>query len=203
MLKNIYLPHDLENQGVQIKRISVKRGDRIRKKQPLCDLKINDTYSSFLSEYDGWVRFVAVKTDQSSEPGTLLFIIDTVETNEYRVDSGEVNPHSELGTEGRRGAERDGQKKFANDYSGELFDAPVEANGCGYKPSVKEHPLLQNMKEGVPPKMSDAANNDPAIERTAEDASRDPELRNQLTKQLQNQLGISSSPSAAPAPKPN
>lgn len=203
MLKNIYLPLDLGNQSVQIGRVLVKHGDRIRKEQPLCHLRINNINTPFQSPHDGWIRFVAAQSNQVSESGKLLFIIDAIEVTEYRVDPAEVNPDSELGNNGRRGVERDGQKTFAADYSAELFNAPKEGNSCGYKPSVKEHPLLQNMKEGVPPKMSDAANNDPAVERTAEDASRDPELRNQLTQQLQNQLGVSSSPGASPSPKPN
>ena len=67
---------------------------------------------------------------------------------------------------------------------------------------LQQHPLMQNMKEGVPPKMSsDAANNPEAI-KELENAANDPELKIHLGQQLQKQLDIQPGPSSAPTPRP-
>lgn len=197
MLKNIYLKTDLEGQHTTlVKRINVARGQRIRRQQVLMTIIKDAEIARIEAENDGWVRFVAVKEEQSLEGGDLLLIIDSVDINEYRLDDQEVNAHSELGQDGRRGSERDGQRQIG-EHSGELFDAPEQSDG-GMQRSVKQHPLLQNMKEGVPPKMADAKNNQPATDRFAEDASHDPKLQKQLSAQLQAQLHIAPGPSVSP-----
>ncbi len=198
MLKNIYLPRNLGDKLITIDQVYVAAGDRIRRDQPLLYFKTDDGDAiKFPSPSNGWVRFVAVQSLQEVEPGTLLLVIDAQGTDDYRLDEEEVNPHTELGEKGRRGEERQGQKQYAEAYSGELFDAPEQ--GTGQQRSVREHPLLQNMKEGVPPKMSNAHNNGPATDRLAENASQDPELQQQLSQSLQAQLDIAPASTTAPS----
>jgi pyruvate/2-oxoglutarate dehydrogenase complex dihydrolipoamide acyltransferase (E2) component len=199
MLKNIYLkkyPH--VQSAISVKCINVKRGQRIRSDQVLITLVNNAEHIDIKAQNNGWVRFVAVKEKQALSIGDLLLIIDSVDTSDYRLDDQEVNPQSELGQEGRRGAEREGQRKIGT-HSGELFDAPEKSEG-GMRQSVKQHPLLQNMKEGVPPKMANAKNNQPATDRFAEDAAgNDPKLQKQLSAQLQAQLNITPGPNVSPS----
>lgn len=195
MLKNIYLP--LEINHSTITQVHIESGQRVRKGQVMFHHRINQSNKPLISEFDGWIRFVAIQPNTPVEGGTLLAIIDTIEVTDYRPDSGEFNPHTELGEAGRRGVERIGQSEFGAGYSGELFDAPTEQQG--QQRSVKEHPLLHNMKESVPPKMSNARNNQPATERLAENASQDPELANQLSHNLQAQLNIAPGPNSSPS----
>lgn len=195
MLKNIYVPRDLPENLAIVYDIKVKRGDRMRRGQTLLLMKAGNTLIPIVSAYDAWVRYVAVKTEQQVSTGDLLLLVDAIETMDFRVDQGELN---ELGSEGRRGAERKGQNQFGQ-ASGPLFDAPEAGNGLGNQGAVKQHPYTKNMKEGVPPKMNaNAASNDPAIQHMVEEASNHPELKKQLSAQLQNQLSLSDAPSAAP-----
>lgn len=198
MLKNIYLPLDLVGLSCQITQIHVKTGDRVRRGQPLLHYHLDKKRTAFDAPVDGWVRFIAIKPDDVIEGGSLLCVIDSIEIDDYRPDAQEINLHTELGEAGRRGAERAGEKSFG-EFSGELFDAPEEQQGQRQR-RTKEHPLLNQAKEGVPPKMSNARNNQPATERLAEDASRDPELANQLSMDLQAQLDVTPGPSTAPSP---
>jgi hypothetical protein len=197
MLKNIYLPLSANNQSYAITQVHISAGQRVRKGQALLHYKLNNQQIPLACEHDGWVRFVATKPNDSLDSGSLLAVIDIVDVTEYRPDDNEFNPHTELGETGRRGLERAGQREFTNGYAGELFDAPTEQHGQRQR-SVKEHPLLHQMKEGVPPKMSNARNNQPATERLAENASTDPELANQLSLNLQAQLDVTPGPSSAP-----
>ncbi len=197
MLKNIYLKADQQGQHTTlVKRTKVARGQRIRRHQVLMRIVKDAETIDITAETDGWVRFVAPHIGQSLSIGDLLFIIDSVDTSDYRLDGEEVNARSELGKEGRRGSEREGQRALGQ-HAAELFDAPEKSQG-GQERSVKQHPLLQNMKEGVPPKMADAKNNQPATERLVEDAAGDPNLQKQLSAQLQAQLDISPGPSVSP-----
>jgi pyruvate/2-oxoglutarate dehydrogenase complex dihydrolipoamide acyltransferase (E2) component len=197
MIRNIQAPQALQ-QDTTISDIFIMRGDRIRRGQLLLILKSNQVETPIQAEYDGWVQHVAVAHDQTILPEQLLLNINTIEDNDYRIDSGELNPESELGKDGRRGLERDGQKQFANDYAAPLFDAPQQNEGGQQRHGVKQHPFLQNAKEGVPPKMSHANNNPQATDLLAEDASRDPELAHQLSAELQQRLDVNPGPSAAP-----
>jgi pyruvate/2-oxoglutarate dehydrogenase complex dihydrolipoamide acyltransferase (E2) component len=199
MLKNIHLPRALQgDQSTIVSGIPVQAGSRIRSGQVLLELLSDDQPTQLKAESNGWLRFVAIRPNQELNAGDLLFIVDTIDTTEYRSDAGEINPDSELGKDGRRGAEREGQRAFGSEFSGELFDAPSKSEGAGQQSSVKSHPLLERMKEGVPQKMSNAENNAVATDRLAEDASNDPELRKQLSAQLESRLQIGSAPSAAP-----
>lgn len=196
MLKNIYLPLDLVDTLCQVSQLHAKAGDRVRRGQPLFHYKVAQKRIAFESSVDGWIRFIAIKVDDVIEGGSLLCVIDTIEIDDYRPDAQEINLHTELGEAGRRGMERAGEKAFG-EFSGELFDAPEEQQGQRQR-RTKEHPLLNQAKEGVPPKMSNARNNQPATDRLAEDASRDPELANQLSMQLQAQLDVTPGPSSSP-----
>lgn len=199
MLKNIYLSNAISDQAVDVISVEVASGQRVRSGQLLMRLKkVDGTPLVFESAYNGWLRFVAVRPSQTVDVGSLLIIIDTQDVADYRIDSEEVNPHTELGKDGRRGVERDGQKAFTEGYAIELFDAPEQQQGDQAQRRIKQHPLLQHMKEGVPPKMSNAHNNQQAIDRLAEDATHDPELRLQLDNKLQAQLGMTPGPSSAP-----
>lgn len=199
MLKNIYLTNKISEQPVSVLSVKTEFGQRVRRGQLLLQLKGADgVLISFESPFNGWVRFVAVRAQQAVELGSLLLIVDTQDVDDYRIDAEEVNPHTELGKDGRRGAEREGQKVFTKGYATELFDAPVHQEGGQAQNRIKQHPLLQNMKEGVPPKMSNAHNNQQATDRLAEDASHDPELRKQLDNKLQAQLNITPGHGAAP-----
>ena len=195
MLRNVYLPKNLVESEAFVQRIGVAVGDRVRPDQALLQLSIVNNPSPLLSAYHGWVRFVAVTQGQRVEPGSLLLIIDAQEVGDYRLDELEVSLNTELGENGRRGEERQGQRQYTKGYSGELFDAPREKQGM-QESSVKEHPYLQKMKEGVPPKMSNARENAPATERLVEEAAQNPELR--LSHQLQAQLNITPSSTSAP-----
>lgn len=200
MLKNIYLqPAFIGVHDTLVKRICVQPGQRIRTGQALLEVVVDGVGHFIHAEGNAWLRYIAVRENQYVEEGDLLFIIDTVETGDYRPDAQEVNSHTELGQEGRRGLEREGQRAFGKDVSGQLFDAPLDKNGRGAERSVKQHPLLSRMKEGVPPKMSHAENNHQATERFAEDASNDPELQKQLSAKLEAQLQIGSQPTIAPS----
>ena len=199
MLINLYLPKSYADTTCTIANIRVTQGQRLRRDQVILYLGVNGKKIPFTSPYDGWIRFIAVKANSVVEPGDLLVIIDAIDVNDYRIDDNEVNLHTELGEDGRRGLERKGQVLLTDKkgYSGQLFDAPSEQQGQAQR-SVKDHPVLKNMKEGVPPKMADARNNGPATDRLADDANRSPELQNQLSAKLQAQLGVSPGPSTSP-----
>ncbi|MCH9644306.1 MAG: acetyl-CoA carboxylase biotin carboxyl carrier protein subunit [Gammaproteobacteria bacterium] len=197
MIKNIHVPLDLSQQGVQVADIFVQPGERIRRKQLLMLLKSGNIETPLQSQFNGWVKHIAVKFDQDVAPGDLLLIIDVMEDNDYRIE-GDISPESELGQDGRRGLEREAQKQLADGIAAPLFDAPQQTEGNQQHHGVKQHPFLQNAKEGVPPKMSHAENNHPAVDQLAEDASSNQDLANKLDAKLQQRLGTSPGPSAAP-----
>jgi hypothetical protein len=201
MIKQIYVPADLGVGEILVKTIFVERGARIRVGETLQNFSVGGVDRPFVSKYNGWVRMVVCRADQVVRPGELLMIIDAIEVGDYRPDGSEFNPESELGGQGRRGVEREGQSKFGEGYSAPLFDAPERGQGMGNQ--LPQNPLMANMKEGVPPKMqASAASNQPAIDKMSEDASHDPELRQQLSLQLQQELQISPAPSVAPSNRP-
>lgn len=200
MLKNIYLqPAFRGERDTVVRRICVARGQRIRAGQVLLELLVDGQLQEITADSNCWLRFIAVHELKQVEVGDLLFIIDVIDTGEYRADGQEITADTELGQKGRRGLEREGQREFGKEVSGELFDAPQEGEGKGHQRSVKEHPLLQRMKEGVPQKMSHAEHNQVATDRFAEDASNDPELQKQLSAKLEAQLQITQSPTIAPS----
>ena len=200
MLKNIYLQRKIAGEhNTLAQSVCVVSGQRVRSGEVLLKLLADGQPQMVTAEGNCWVRFVAVREGNQLSIGDLLFIIDAVDTDEYRPDDHEVSAHSELGQDGRRGLEREGQRAFGNDVSGQLFDAPQESEGYCQQRSVKEHPLLQRMKEGVPQKMSHAEHNQVATDRFAEDASNDPELQKQLSQKLEAQLQITQSPTVAPS----
>lgn len=198
MIKQIYVPADLGAGEIIVKAIFVERGARIRVGDALLKFTVNGEERAFLSQHNGWVRMRVCRLEQVMRPGELLLSIDAIETVDYRPDSSEFNQQSELGGQGRRGIERDGQSKFGEGYSAPLFDAPERGHGMG--PQLPKNPLMRNMKEGVPPKMqASTSNNQPAIDKMSEEASHDPELRQQLSNELQQELHISPAPSVAPS----
>jgi len=219
MIKNICVPKDLQSANVTVNEVMVKRGDRILRDTVLVNLLVGDTVTPVVSVYDGWVKYVAAKENKAVALGDLLLVVDVISTIDYRIDGEEVSVYTELGESGRRGAERDGQRKFGKGYSAELFDAPERESAkstenekasstgsagrgrgaMGKESSLKENPLMKNMKESLPPKMkANAAVNGVAIKQLAEEAGNDPELRKQLSSELKQQLEIQIAPSAAP-----
>ncbi len=198
MLKRIYAPKKIDGSTCKVDQVLVARDDRVYRDSLLLSLVDDTTRLAIAASGHGWVRYVAVKLGDQVKPGELLLIVDIVDVNEYRPDDAEVNPQVELGEEGRRGLERKIQKSFAQGYANELFDAPNK-EGQGMGPGMREHPILGQMKESLPPKMrSNAAHNDVAIDHLAEEASRDPELQKQLSAQLQQDLQVSQAPSTSP-----
>ena len=198
MIKNIYVPLKIAQKDIQVADIFIQRGDRIRRKQLLMILKSDNIETPIQSDNNGWVRHIAPQHNQSISPGDLLMILDVMEDNDYRVDPSELNPDTELGENGRRGLEREGEKQFSNEVAAALFNAPQENEGDQQRHGVKQHPFLSNAKEGVPPKMSHAENNHQATDQLAEDASTDPQLANQLNNELKARLNVNPGPSASP-----
>lgn len=196
--KNIHAPLELPADNLVLSDIFVQRGERVRRKQLLAILASGSLEIPIQAECNGWVKTIIARQDQKIEPGDLLLTLDIIEDNDFRIDNGELNPETELGQDGRRGLEREGQKQFLNEVSAPLFDAPQQNEGGQQRHGVKQHPLLQNAKEGVPPKMSNAENNPQATDKLAEDASADPELANRLSAELQQRLDVNPGPSAAP-----
>lgn len=197
MIKQIYIPGDLGVGEILVKSVLLERGSRIRQSEVLLEISLNGQPRPLPSPFNGWVRRVLVKTGQVVRAGESVMLVDVIDNIDYRPDGQEFNASSELGGQGRRGLEREGQ---GGEYSAPLFDAPERGEGRGNQ--LPQNPLMQNMKEGVPPKMqASAANNQPAIDKMTEDASHDPELRQQLSQQLQHELNISPAPSVAPSPR--
>ncbi len=199
MLIEIKTPDIQEADGLVVDKILVKVGDRVRPAQVLCHLKMGNLHEiNVQAPCNAWIKSVFVHSNHLVTANTLLMILDVATPNEYRPDSNEFNSESELGKDGRRALERAGEKPFGNGFSDALFEAPEKGQGNQHN-SLLQHPLAKDMKEGVPPKMSgDAAQNQPAIDKMAEDASHDPTLQKQLSAQLQQQLNITPGPSAAP-----
>lgn len=200
MIKPIYIPNDLGAAEVVVKSILLERGARLRRDLPLLELDVKGEKRVLVSPYNGWLRIILTKAGRAHRAGEVVLHVDVVESVDYRPDSAEFNQKTELGSEGRRGLEREGQKAFAKAYSAPLFDAPERGEGQGNR--LPQNPLMQNMKEGVPPKMqASAASNQPAIDKMSEEATHDPQLRQQLSLQLQQELNISPAPSVAPTPR--
>lgn len=201
MIKHIYVSKNLGSQPIDVVDIHVDYGDRVRRGMVMMTLRQDGVLIPIRAELDGWVRFVAANKQQSVEIADLLLIVDVMETVDYRVDPAEFSADTELGEDGRRGLERAGQKAFG-EAARALFEATQQEKGMGQSNGLQQHPMMQNMKEGVPPKMSsDAANNPEAI-KDLENASNDPALKIQLGQELQKQLDIQAGPSIAPTPRP-
>lgn len=202
MIKHIHVPAFVEDSSsIEVLDVHIKDGARLRRGMVMVTLRQDGVLLPIRAELDGWIRFVAVKPQQTVVRGDLLLITDMVETTDYRVDPAEFNTSTELGHDGRRGLERAGQKAFG-DHARALFEESSQEKGMGQFNGLQQHPLMQNMKEGVPPKMSsDAANNPEAI-KELENAANDPELKIHLGQQLQKQLDIQPGPSSAPTPRP-
>ena len=199
MHRNIRVPKRLSPSPIIVEKINVQAGDRVRQQQILAYLHTPKKRVPIIAPSDGWIKFIATKEKKHVKGGDLLFIIDIMATEDYRVDPEEINNASELGANGRRGLERDGQQQFAKAYAAELFDSP-EAHQEGFgKEGTKEHPLMANAKEGVPLKMSaHVADNQAAMDQFSEEAGNDPELQKQLSNELRQELSIQSSPSTTP-----
>lgn len=204
MIKNIYVPSEYSSPNLVVAAIHVQRDDRLRRRQVMIMLRDKSNEYPVISHYDGFVRLVVVQVGKAVSRGDLLLIADVYTPNDFRVDEGDLNPHTELGGNGRRGVERDGERKFATEgYAAPLFDAPSKEAGMGQHSTLKQHPLTSVMKEGVPPKMSsDASSNDPAIKQLAEDAATDPELQAKLSNELKQELNITPGPTMGPTPRP-
>ena len=110
MHKNIYLPFDWPEALVVIHQVHIQVGQRIRRNQALLHVSVEGKAHAIPAPCDGWIRFVATKEGDPVEGGSLLVIIDAMDVADYRPDASEVNPHTELGEAGRRGAERAGQR---------------------------------------------------------------------------------------------
>lgn len=203
MIKQIYVPNDIPAGSATVQAINVARGDRVYRNDVLLQLSVNGTKIPVVASDHGWVNYVFVKVGQESTAGQLLVLMNVVDVNEYRPDEQEVNQRVELGEHGRRGFERELQRKHVDsDFAAALFEAPEQKQGVGYGASVREHPLLRNMKEGVPAKMrGNASQNETAIDRIIEEAGADPELRKQLSQELQQELNIQPTHSQAPTLK--
>ena len=199
MFQHIFVPNDVKARLITVVEILVERRQRVYRGDVLMVLSADQNNTSILSPKNGFVSYIMVKPHQVVEASESLLVMDFVEVSDYHPDEQQVNPHTELGEHGRRALERDLQKQYANGFSAPLFEAPSPDQGEGSRPRLPAHPLLQKMKEGVPPKMrANAASNSTAIERTAEDANHDPALQKQLSQQLQAELGIRPTPTNAP-----
>jgi len=97
MIKNIYVPKELRNVDITIDDVLVKAGDRVLCDMPLVHFIAGDKTLPVLSEYDGWVKYVAVKPGKTISASGLLLVIDVISTTDYRLDEDEVSPHTELG----------------------------------------------------------------------------------------------------------
>jgi hypothetical protein len=201
MIKHLYVSKKLDATSIDVVSVAVEYGSRVRRGMVMLMLRQEGVMVPIRSEHDGWVRFAAVEPKQSVEIGDLMLIIDVMESIDYRVDPAEFSTDTELGQEGRRGLERAGQEAFG-EAARALFEATQQEAGMGQFNGLQQHPMMQNMKEGVPPKMSsDAANNPEAI-KDLENASSDPDLKIQLGQELQKQLDMQAGPSIAPTPRP-
>lgn len=197
MMKYVHVPHYLSGNDVVIESIDVTQGQRIRRGTALCHLEQEGVMTPVVAQQDGWVRQIAVKSAQRVQVGELLLIVDVTEVNDFSADADELGPHTELGEQGRRALEREGQKAFGKAVKA-LFEAHEQSGGMGQSP-LREHPYTSEMKEGVPPKMSsDAPNNQDAVKEFVEDATNSPELRKQLDHQLQKQFDAQPTYSTAP-----
>ena len=197
MYRNIRAPKRLPS-PITVDTIEVHPGERVRQQQILAYLNTPTERLPIIAPCDGWIKLVAVREKNYVTGGELLFTIDIMATEDYQVDHQEVNGATELGVAGRRGAERDGQRQFAESYAAELFENPETQQGVAAQ-GTKAHPLMANAKEGVPLKMSaSASDNQAAVDQFSEEASKDPELQKQLSHQLQQQLNIQ--PDQTPSP---
>ena len=203
MYRSIRVPRKLSSSPISIDTISVQIGSRVRQQQILANLHTPNEQIPIIAPSDGWIKLIAVKENSQIKGGDLLFTLDIMATEDFQASHEEVNNSTELGNAGRRGVEREGQQKFVEAYAATLFESSDAQNGQHAQASAtKAHPLMANAKEGVPHKMSShVADNATAVERFVEEASNDPELRKQLGNQLQQQLNIQSTPSAAPTLK--
>lgn len=184
--RRIVTPKEIIGTAV-VEKLHVQRRQRVYKDQLLLTLRYQNQPLNIHAPAHGFVTTFAVDEEQAVTALELLLIMDAMSANDYSPAEQEVNPNTELGQHGRRALER-GILQAYGEFTAPLFEAP-QAGQPG--PGLPQHPLLSQMKEGVPPKMSaDAAHNDPAIERTIENASHDPELQKQLGAQLQQQLHI-------------
>lgn len=197
--RKILVPQNLTG-DIQIADVHVALHQRVRRDEILVTLRAGDLDIQVRSPSDGWVKFVAVKSNQVVGIGDLLMILSVFDVGEYRLDDQEVSLLTELGEDGRRGLEREGQKQYTDGYDKALFDAPTDEHGQRTG-DLKVNPLTERMKEGVPPKMNaNAANNGPAKQHTVEQASGDPAYAEKLSAQLQQELDIApgDAPSSAP-----
>lgn len=203
-LKRIQAPRLQTDSPIVVDAVHVREGQRVYRDEILLHLLVDDDLTPMPAPLQGWVRRVVVKVDQHVKRGELLILLDVLDESEFVPDGEEVNPHTELGGEGRRGIERELQSKHANGYANPLFDAPSEKQGQGMGPNLPEHPYLKRAKESVPPKMQDVVSqNDTAVEKAQEDASKDPELQKQLSAKLANNLQVSATPTpSTPTPSP-
>lgn len=198
--QSIYVPRDLLADQLIITELNIQMGERVRRGEVLFQLTADNVVYPIVSPCDGRVNTIAKKVNASVALGELIVIIDMLSTDDYRADGEEITPHTEYD---RRRVEREEQRIYSEGYSDDLFQVPEKGN-CMQAHSLREHPFTKNMKEGVPAKMTaNAAENNPAIDHLAEEASQDPKLQKQLSSQLQQRLQISPAPSSAPSPSPH
>lgn len=196
-LKKIVVPREF-TQEVIVSELHVTPGMRVYRDMDLATLHVAGHPFILKSPYHGWVKLIFVKPEQFVKKHEVLMLLSVLEVQAYRPDEQEVNLESELGQEGRRGLEREGQNKFGQPDKA-LFDAPSQQQGMGHS-SLKQNPLLAGMKEGVPPKMrASGQENAPATQDLIERSETSPQLQAKLTAELQNQLQMDTpAPSAAP-----
>lgn len=199
MFHRLSVPEEITADSIIVDQVLVKRKERVYRDQTLIVLVCGRIKIPIVAPDHGFVSYISVQLGQKVSQAETLLMMDIIDVSRYRPDEQQVNPESELGQHGRRALERELLKKFGNGFSAPLFEAPAKEGGLGSHRELRSHPLLQRMKEGVPPKMrAEASNNQPAIDQLAENATHDNELRLQLSQQLQQQLNISPSPVNAP-----
>lgn len=195
--QKIKVPKHLAGEIV-IENVAICPQQRVYRDDVLITLRLGQDLYQVRSAFHGWVKRVLCQEQQAVQPNDVLCVLSIFDADLYHPAESEVNLTTELGQHGRRGLEREGQRRFGS-HDKALFEAPTQ-EGQGVSP-VKAHPLLANSKPGVPPKMSaDAQQNLPAVQQFAEDAQTDPELQAQLSQELEQQLGIQPGPSTAPTP---
>lgn len=205
MHHTVRVPKKLSLRPITVNSIEVQKGDRVRRQQILAHLRVSKKkIMPIVAPSDGWVKRVAVKAQAQVKRSDVLFVIDSMPTADYQVDSTEVNNSTELGENGRRKLERDGESELAKEFSAPLVNAPEANNGNSQHASanVTEHPTLKNVKEGVPLKTSaHAAANQHAVDRLNENVRNNPELQKQLGNELQQRLAMQATHSTAPTPR--
>jgi len=199
MLKNINVPLQLDkSMPIEVLSIKVAVGDRVHRNTIMLTLRQDGILLPIRSQHNGWVRHIMIAKSATVSVGSLLVMVDVVDTVDYHVDPVELSADTELGVNGRRALDRESSKKFVDGFADSLSEAPRESEGLQQCSTVKSHPLLAAQKEGVPPKQSGIASDNVDSQEKLQ-ANRN-ELK--LGAELRHTLELTASPSMSLASSP-